>query len=144
MNIEQELIVIESFKDHYPDFPKGKIIKSESPDFIIQNGPKNKIGIELVQLLPPPKHHYSMVGVLKPKYAYEQLMMTIFLKNHKRPLYNDPHFQSIWLVIHIDYMDGTDSFNLNNQIEKWSFPHDFDKVFLYDLFSQSTFAISQE
>ena len=51
MKEEQEFIVIKSFKDHYPDFPKGRIIKSESPDFIVRNGPKYKIGIELVQLI---------------------------------------------------------------------------------------------
>jgi len=84
MKEEQEFIVIKSFRDHYPDFPRGKIIKSESPDFIVQNGPKNKIGIELVQLLPPPEHHYSMAGILKPKYAYEQLLMTTILKENKR------------------------------------------------------------
>ena len=89
MNTDHELIIIKSFKEHYPEFPHGKVIKSESPDFIIQDGPKKKIGIELVQLLPPPEHHYSMAGILKPKYAYEQLMMTILLKENKRKSYPD-------------------------------------------------------
>ena len=136
MNTDQELIVIRSFKDNYPDFPYGKIIKSESPDFIIIDGPKNKIGIELVQLLPPPEHHYSMAGIMKPKYAYEQLMMTVILKEGKRKLYEKPHFQQLWLIIHFDYLDGTDGYNLSNHLEKWQFPNGFDRVFLFDLFIQ--------
>jgi len=139
---DQEQIVINSFRDHYDSFPKGKIVKSESPDFIIQDGPKKKTGVELVQLLPPPEHHYSMVGILKPRYAYEQLMMTILLKNRKRHLYNHPYLQSIWLLIHIDYMDDKGSVNMENQIEKWTFPSDFDQVFLFDLFENKTYRIA--
>lgn len=144
MDKNQEIIVIKSFKDHYPDFPAGEIIKHESPDFIIQDGPKKKIGIELVQLLPPPEHHYSMAGIMKPKYAYEQLMMTILLKNKKRKLYNNPHFNKIWLLIHFDYLDGGDNFNLKNRIEKWSFTNSFDRVFIYNLFTCNTYEIIQD
>ncbi len=135
MNLKHEHIVIRLFKKNYPDFPEGQIIKSESPDFIIQNGPKKKIGIELVQLLPPPGHHYSMAGIMKPKYAYEQLLMTIMLKENKRRYYENPDFIELWLLIHFEYLDGPESFNLRNQTEKWSFPNGFDRVFVFDLFT---------
>ncbi len=138
MNKEEESIVFRSFKEHYPEFPRGKIIESESPDFIIQNGPKSKIGIELVQVLPPPEHHYSMAGILKPKYAYEQLLMTTILKENKRKTYNNPLFQRIWLIIHFDYLDS-ESFNLGNQLDKWHFPNGFDRIFLYDLFKAKVY-----
>ena len=138
MNKEEEGIILRSFINHYPDFPKGKVIESESPDFIIQDGPKTKSGIELVQLLTPPEHHYSMAGILKPKYAYEQLMMTILLKEKKRKSYNNPLFQRIWLIIHFDYLDS-ESFNLKNQLDKWHFTNGFDRVFLFDLFKSKVF-----
>ena len=79
MNKEEEGIILRSFINHYPDFPKGKVIESESPDFIIQDGPKTKIGIELVQLLTPPEHHYSMAGILKPKYPLTSPVTFILL-----------------------------------------------------------------
>lgn len=142
MNKDHELIIISTFRDHYPDFPKGKIINSESPDFIVQEGPKNKIGIELVQLLPPPEHHYSMVGILKPKYAYEQLMMTILLKENKRKSYMNTGIQELWLIVHMDYLDGAENFNLNNQIIKWNFPNGFKNLFLFDLFTSKVYQIN--
>ncbi len=47
-----EVLLIQYFKDCYPDFPKGKIIPSESPDFILTLKSKNSLGIELTRLNP--------------------------------------------------------------------------------------------
>ena len=139
MNPERELFIIEIFRDNFTGFPEGKIIKSESPDFIIRRGPKSMIGIELVQLLPPPEHHYSYAGILKPRYSYEQLLMTIRLKENKRKNYSNPRFNELWLLIHFEYLEGSDSFNLNNQLEKWHFSNGFDRVFLFDLFNSKVY-----
>ena len=144
MNKDHELIIVKSFRDNYKEFPKGRISESETPDFIIASGPKAKTGIELVQLLPPPEHHYAMAGILKPKYAYEQLLMTIILKENKRRSYSNPALMAIWLIIHFDYLDGADSFNLNNQIDKWHFSNGFDRVFLYDLFTNNIYECCQK
>jgi hypothetical protein len=53
----QEYIIIDNFRKHYPQFPKGKLIKSESPDFILKTGAKHTIGIELTSL---PYSKYSL------------------------------------------------------------------------------------
>ncbi len=47
-----EILLLQYFRECYPDFPKGKIIPSESPDFIIKLKNKNNIGIELTRLNP--------------------------------------------------------------------------------------------
>lgn len=47
-----ELLLINYLRSSYSDFPKGKIVSSESPDFIVKTKPAKKIGIELVRLAP--------------------------------------------------------------------------------------------
>lgn len=47
-----EVLLIQYFRDCYPDFPKGKIVPSESPDFIITLKSRNSLGIELTRLNP--------------------------------------------------------------------------------------------
>ncbi len=45
-----EILIIDYFRSIYDDFPKGKLKASESPDFLLDFSPKNKIGIELTRL----------------------------------------------------------------------------------------------
>ena len=49
MTIQEEIALLEIFRDLYADFPTGIIEKSESPDFVVSN--KNiRIGIECVEV----------------------------------------------------------------------------------------------
>ena len=41
------LLIMKQFRNDYAVFPKGKLQKSESPDFILKQNPKTTIGIEL-------------------------------------------------------------------------------------------------
>lgn len=45
-----ELLLINYFRDCYPDFPKGKISAGESPDFVVKQKNRKKLGIELTRL----------------------------------------------------------------------------------------------
>ena len=47
-----EVLLVNYFKDCYPDFPKGKVVAFESPDFVVKMKNKHKIGIELTRLNP--------------------------------------------------------------------------------------------
>ncbi len=49
---EIELLLITYFRRCYADFPKGKLVTSESPDFILREKHAQKLGIELVRLFP--------------------------------------------------------------------------------------------
>lgn len=41
---------MEYFRTNFTDFPKGRLRASESPDFLLETSPGNKIGIELTRL----------------------------------------------------------------------------------------------
>lgn len=47
-----ELLLVNYFRDCFPAFPKGKLVPSESPDFVLRSKYGKKIGIELVRLHP--------------------------------------------------------------------------------------------
>ncbi len=47
-----EVLLVNYFRDCYPDFPKGKIVASESPDFVVKMKNRHKLGIELTRLNP--------------------------------------------------------------------------------------------
>lgn len=47
-----EILLVNYFRNHYPDFPKGKILASESPDFVVKTKSKHQLGIELTRLNP--------------------------------------------------------------------------------------------
>jgi hypothetical protein len=47
-----EIALMHYFRDCYPDFPKGKMTPSESPDFIVTLKSRNALGIELTRLNP--------------------------------------------------------------------------------------------
>ncbi len=42
---------IELFRFLYPKFPPGKLIRAESPDFIVKDGPGNTLGIEITHVM---------------------------------------------------------------------------------------------
>jgi len=46
VNKELELFYLEKFKENLPDFPKGKIVSDESPDFLVK-APNEIVGIEI-------------------------------------------------------------------------------------------------
>ena len=47
-----EILLIQYFKEYYNDFPKGLILPSESPDFVVQLKSLNILGIEITRLNP--------------------------------------------------------------------------------------------
>ena len=47
-----EIMLIDYFRHCYPEFPKGRVVPSESPDFLVKMKSKNQLGIELTRLNP--------------------------------------------------------------------------------------------
>jgi hypothetical protein len=68
-----EILLIHYFSECYADFPKGKIVSSESPDFMIKMKNRHLLGIELTRLNPgnstPPETEF-----LKEIESREQLI----------------------------------------------------------------------
>jgi hypothetical protein len=51
-----EILLMHYFRECYPGFPKGKMMPSESPDFIVTLKSRNALGIELTRLNPVNAH----------------------------------------------------------------------------------------
>lgn len=126
---EEEILILNYFHDQYTDFPKGKLVKSESPDFILKINPKKSIGIELTRL---DNDSDSL---------FEKIEATLQNKSDKFKLYQRKKFASIWLIIHTDFIDNMKLFNLQEKLDNKKFESKFDKVFLFDLFENKGFII---
>jgi hypothetical protein len=59
MNFKKQVewAVMEYFRKLYPEFPAGKLIAGESPDFLIAVNTKTETGIEVTRLVPDPSFH---------------------------------------------------------------------------------------
>ncbi|MCF8367906.1 MAG: hypothetical protein K9G76_02600 [Bacteroidales bacterium] len=126
---EEEQLIIKYFRESYSDFPKGKLTNSESPDFILKLSPKKSIGIELTRL-------DQNEGSLK-----ENIEFALVRKKDKIKLYQRNVFNQLWLIIHADLIKDSKSYHIANKIANWEFSSNFDKVFLFDLFTGKIFKL---
>lgn len=146
--IVEEEYIIELFRNVYPDFPKGKLFKTESPDFILKETPKKTIGIELTKLHGPnlikEKTHFTskINGYQPPEFTKENIEYTISVKDEKLPIYKKKMLNQIWLLITADLNDSPVSFNLINKLDNWNFLSGFQKVFLFELKSRKVFELN--
>jgi len=114
----EELLIMEQFRNEFNEFPKGKLQKSESPDFILRISPKNAIGIELTKLHGPNvnkrKTHYprKINGYNAPEFNRVNLEYTIDAKNKKLAYYQEKKLNQIWLLITTDMEESPVNYNI--------------------------------
>jgi hypothetical protein len=125
---DEEILIMHYFREHYKNFPKGKLEKSESPDFILRINPKKSFGIELTRL--PAMNNFV-----------DALYEILEKKEQKLSLYLGQGFLEIWLIIYTDDLQKYSRFNPNNKISNLNFQSSFDKVFLFDLFENKVYPI---
>lgn len=144
----EEMLIMEYFRNEYKEFPKGKLMKSESPDFVLRVSPKNAIGIELTKLHGPTvnkhKTHYpcKIAGYNAPEFNRENLDYTINAKNEKLAYYQKKRLNQLWLLITADLEESPVNYNMGNKLEKWSFFSGFQKVFLFELKTRKVFELN--
>ncbi len=68
-----ELNNIELFRYLYDDFPSGKLIRTESPDFIVKDGPGNSLGIEITHVMD--RYHAEKVSSDSPGNLTKKLLL---------------------------------------------------------------------
>jgi len=124
----EEWVVMRYFREKYEDFPKGRLVKSESPDFILKQGPKKQTGIEITRLDYLLSNHVDVDELLPA------LKNIINRKEDKLRLYRKKKLNEYWLVITIDSMEAT-NFEHDKIIHLSLSGSLFDKVFFFDLFS---------
>ncbi len=129
---EQEWIVMRYFREKYPAFPKGKLIKNESPDFQLWISTKRFIGIELTQV-----HQINSAspaqGFLDRHSAVNQVLNSLRAKEEKIRLYRQEHPYQLWLIIFADYSEQEAMDLIIEEKQNGSMESSFDKVFLFDL-----------
>ncbi|NOX85754.1 MAG: hypothetical protein GXO86_07295 [Chlorobi bacterium] len=125
---QEETLAMRYFREKYPAFPKGKLIKSESPDFILKTGRHHTTGIELTRLITPAG------GFQSPTALIEKLENLIRKKNEKLPLYRKNNFNELWLLITCDDLNLSGNIRLDEVLSDIHLKNGFDKVFLLDLF----------
>ncbi len=145
--VEEEKLVMDLFRQEYDSFPKGRLIKTESPDFTLHNTAKISTGIELTKLHGPdyekPDFH-SFKGdsvYLHPEISYENIAFTIHAKEEKLPLYRKKRLTLIWLIITADMTDSPVSYNFSNKLDNWHFESEFHRVFLFELAKRKVFEL---
>lgn len=144
----EELSIMEQFRNVYAGFPKGKLQKTESPDFILKVNPKTIIGIELTKLHGPTvtkeKTHFpsKINGYQPPEFNRENIDFTIHAKNEKIAIYQQKKLYQIWLLITADLVESPVSFNLGNKLDNWVFYTKFQKIFLFELKNRKVFELN--
>ena len=115
---EKERLVVEQFRDTYTEFPKGKLVLSESPDFVIRTSPRYSIGIELVSL------PYSDTRRIQ-----DDIRHVLEIKQKKLSLYRKKRLDIYWLLIYTDSPGQISSPELN-KIQDTRYQSEFHKVYL--------------
>lgn len=131
-----EQLIMHYFREVYDDFPKGKLVKRESPDFVLKISRKHSIGIEITSL------HEATTGKINHfSILIDEIEKQIIKKNEKYSLYAKNRFREYWLIIAVDSIDLPANFNLQEKLDRMDFKSENNKVFLLDLFKSRLFDI---
>ncbi|HHL58019.1 MAG TPA: hypothetical protein ENJ14_03675 [Bacteroidetes bacterium] len=126
--ISEEWVVMRYFREKYKLFPKGKLVKSESPDFVLQVNRKKRIGIELTRF------DYLANEAGSRNVLFQQLMYLIRQKEDKLRIYQKKLLNEYWLIISTESPEIFTEV-MNNLLVTRAFTSSYDKLFLFDLFS---------
>lgn len=121
--------VMRLFIDKLQDFPKGKLIQQESPDFILKVNRRKHINIELTQILFKESKSSELLSHLT-----SEVKNSISKKDQKLRLYNSNKPFQNWLIIYCDSFYSSNDVALDKYFEKIQFEIDFDKLYLFGLF----------
>jgi len=138
----QEKAVIALLRKKWPEFPKGKLIKFESPDFILQTNRKFSIGIEITRIDEPKAK--SAKGVVSNSnlsdqpfkatspaiITRKQIASTIRRKEEKLGLYHKTKSDEYWLVITSGMSNSETKNRISQNAAQWQFNTLFHKIFL--------------
>jgi len=119
-----ESVIINLFRENFPSFPKGSLKPSESPDFILANSPKHKIGIELTSLHP----FIPEIELL----SFENIAACLEAKNEKLRLYKKKKLNEYWLIISVNDIHSRNRIHIHNKLIIWVFKTGFNRVFLFN------------
>jgi hypothetical protein len=130
-----ELIILELFRERYKDFPKGDLSVSESPDFILSLGPRNKIGLELTRF------HQQFSG--GDPFSYENISACLNHKEDKLRLYRRKKLREYWLILAVLDPAYKSSYNLHNKLLVWKFETGYNRIFIFNVLNGDVFRLKR-
>mgnify|MGYP006280057259 CR=1 FL=1 len=112
----EEKLIMQYLREDYHEFPQGKLIKSESPDFILRSSRKSNTGIEMTRLHENGNHHTGTdnksnqrMGDLleEARKIFEQqnrtnLYLKCFFNHEKLPDKSEINFLARFLAVYIE------------------------------------------
>jgi hypothetical protein len=137
----QERSDLDQLIRNYPEFPRGQIRAGESPDFVVQTGPKVHIGIELTRLTRQATYKGNGDDHFIPAFTRELLNSLIQRKEEKLMIYRSKKLTRIWLVILVSDFSNSSAFNIHNQIDRWNLESSFDRVLLLNQSAQKVYQL---
>ncbi len=140
---QEEIVVMEYFRSKLVGFPAGKLIKSESPDFILKLNSGKRIGIELTRLKENNHNNHNHEYVV-PEITQQNLEATILGKEEKIDLYLGKKFSEIWLIITVDFFRSAMPVSTALNVFEHSYSSSFAKLFLFELMEGKIFRINHK
>ena len=129
----EERFYLDLFRKLESDFPRGKIIASESPDFLIKTKHRT-VGIEMTRMMPLYMREESFETANEaPKrwlVGTETLQMILDKKEEKLNLYQSKKLNAYWLIIVVPPLSSAHSCELPPQLLHFKFHTRFNRVFL--------------
>lgn len=136
-----ETQILHLFMNLINDFPEGKVVQTESPDFLVRLNHQKVIGIELTEL--HGQTFYDNLGHYNhPELLHHNIKQTISAKEEKIYLYQKVKPVELWLLIHIRSFQDKLNFHYQNKLENWDFSSSFDRIFLLEENNQSLHEIA--
>ncbi len=129
---EQEWLIVRDFKNQDPLFPKGRLIKSESPDFKLRMAKGAFIGIELTRIRMLSEEAETS-GILRSTTGYDQVLATLEAKEKKIGVYRKQKPDSLWLIIFADHSEPRAMEKLNKTLLHNKLTTQFDRVCFFNL-----------
>jgi len=130
-----------SFRENYPDFPKGKLTKSESPDFVLKLSPSKSIGIEISRIFKNSamgtKESEMRSVIYRAHELYsEHLKLPVFAWIYLNDQYVGPINQELTATkIAIAIIDAIEDQNgkttMKVQLEKDLLPNGINRIIIY-------------
>ncbi len=122
---------LDAFIRLYSEFPKGRIISGESPDFVVKTR-RWTIGIELTELIVQPPSSTSAKLIRDWQQSFmQELEKTVKKKEEKLRLYQRDNHLKYCLLIHFDLDISTLLRNLPATLNEKNLESGFDAIFIF-------------
>lgn len=129
----EERFYLDLFRKLESDFPKGKVLASESPDFLIKTK-HSTVGIEITRLLPLYVNEDSFNATNSQQKSWlvgpHTIQMILDKKEEKLGLYRSKKLKACWLLIVLPSLSVAEACELSSQTFHFMYHTNFDRVFL--------------